>query len=569
MNKRVRQSVGHGLKSLPSLLREAATPPMLAASAPVNNEVDPSKMLQSDDDEVASVLYALGDYRGRNILEIVSEVQRGFGHMGLVSPHNPEDIEHGLKILVNEGAVISTKNGRAVARIFTLKKGYSMHTQASAGRNIKPRPILTLNGADPAGTVNLSEGLMVCIWKLMSDYKKRTQQELCDMLVAYGVNGEVAKDAFIKAKCSKHWFDQHSSGRGARYSMRKGISMPTPDNVDPESFKFKRSPGDIRDMSNRAPNPETAVGIALQAAAVSVKSPRQQTYVAPVIEVKPVVKQEEAPVVQHVLKNEDGVDQCIWKVMSDYKQYTATEVGLLLAEIGFHTKSVATRIGVIYKNDAWFDREPMTKGKGFVYTLRRNIEMPPSQAQPKKEEMNGAAQPAVKETGAPAVSQQMNLQGIGRGIEEAAADSLAKVDKQMSAQPASQPMVTMNIMDLVKKTANDPDVSDYDRQMAVQMLAGLNTPAVVPDEAVEAINLGDLADTQMLKFNVSIKGMSFTFKQADTLTRELVSIGFGKGEHAVDNGSFLKTTRSIRDNQFTDFELDALAKQLLESGFGN
>ena len=105
----------------------------------------------------------------------------------------------------------------------------------------------------------------------------------------------------------------------------------------------------------------------------------------PVKEEKQMSKKTATKVIQpddaHKPDPQEGLAVCIWRVMSDYKQYSPSDVALLLEEVGIKKGTTIAKMAELVKAN-WFERDTSKeKGKrtAVTYKLKRATKKPENQ----------------------------------------------------------------------------------------------------------------------------------------------------------------------------------------------
>lgn len=80
-----------------------------------------------------------------------------------------------------------------------------------------------IDGRSVMKTIKQSDPLDLAIWKLMSDSRKRSLQDIGLELREYGFRQEDVKDRVVALHCSanRRWFNSHGSGKNTTYQLRK------------------------------------------------------------------------------------------------------------------------------------------------------------------------------------------------------------------------------------------------------------------------------------------------------------------------------------------------------------
>lgn len=532
--------------------------------------------IHPNDDDLTCVWKVMSDSKGRTATELMAALAE---HIDQV---DPDDIPGLLQLLVTNGFALRQAN-RNDEHIYHLKKGITMSMI-----NDKSNTPTKLRGAQSAlqgisldGKIDLSEGIAVCVWKVMADRKARKTDQILDILGAYGVNREVAKDTVIKAKVAWKWFDTHGSGQGMTLKMKKHIKMPPIENVDPDTLKQKMTPGAVRVIS--APNSKlpsfpvsasTPVFVEKGRRHVETQSKMQFEELEPASAIMDTRTDTTLPIPHHVITKNDTLDVAIWKVMSDLKWYSSTDIGLLLEEFDHQPASTRSRISRIHLHGPhWFTRErrpSVAGGHEYIYRLKADVCLPgtdilPGQPAPQPE---ATATPAPTDTTIPEEkedSMQKSAaasQGAATSLGEVLKEAIDKNPEALAPVPSYAPPAAP------RENAAPPLVH---AQPPAAPMAPYTPPAPPVENAAASeqfFKIADLPDTDLLKFQVLIRNTPFSFKQVDQLARDLVAQGFGQGKKRATPQSILQATYRVGNSQFSSDELENLTIQLHESGFG-
>lgn len=425
------------------------------------------------------IIKATQDYHSYTAEEVADML-----HEHMVDTSQVEPI---LTNLYNMGYYERAKIAGGSEYAFTLKRGMEMpDAEISKVVNTVKKykdPDEDRVAPDPKGIIRFSEGLDVAIWKATSDRNRRTLAEISLILTEFGFDRNHVKDRVVKLYQSKAWFDrfkqQHTD---VQYSMKKHVAMPTPE----ETVTMTSTPSHTKTFSPKAQHTKAVI------------NPIGKVPPAP----KPYLPQ--APAI-HVLSANDGLSTSIWKAVSDHKPYLASEVALLLEDIGVKPSAVSPRMSML-NAEGWFDtaKADPTPGGGRVpvkYTLKEGIPMPVNEA------------PYRQHHHAP------------RGKNKVVTQPEAEFEAQLSAP------------DLVAQAAQPQE-----------------TP-------VGVVPLIDIA--------ITIKGIRFTPREAEDLATALTTEGYGRGRKAKPAASALfSTTVTIKGMPFTDAEIETVTKELVRAGFG-
>lgn len=423
-------------------------------------------VVYEEDDMVSCIWRILSDNRPRTAGEIA--------HLLRDTEWKVAAISMAMRRLANEGSfeVILAANKNLNA--YKIKKGMEMTVDTT---NKKPRKFepTTQHVHSGHGVIRAEEGIDVCIWKATADRKSRLIDEISDILFQYGLNRVVVKDRVIYLANAKKWFDRQGKSKSTRYSLKKGVSIP--------AF----APLQVEEVASAA----------LSAGTVH---PRNENFVPPVAalpETKANVEVESESIpVTHTFNKADGIHVNIWKAMSDYREYTATDVGILLELVGFNPKTVGVQIGELWKKKNWFERRPVEGTKSYAYTLRREIEMPPA--------------PVARIV--PAETEQPELP----------LETKSEVQSETEPQPKEESMAQAEILeaplfDFTLKLKGIP----FDLNEARALAAELEKIDFTPEDNSEA----EPAEPALLESTYRIKGVEFTRSQLRIVKMKLNNIG--------------------------------------------
>jgi hypothetical protein len=513
-----------------------------------------------EDIDVA-MLALMTNYRGWT----VGDVQRC-----LAKHPDADQIPALMNKFVNEGKFeIMTITGRPAT--YTLKRKpvetiTSARNKAAAFKLTDP--VGTRQAPDPKGVIVLEEGLDVAIWKVMSDNKARTKNEICAMLAEYKfdrvqINRRV--DSMIN---SRNYFDRRDGGSGGmRYSMKKHVPMPKPlnqvileeqtalaqirDNLTTSAAESEREVR-IRAMyessaqGNFAPlhSASREVGSMFSIVSEALNAERAEK-----VDGASVLAQEEAgaedlaavnvapaaplnPVIDHAITmaEDDHLTTLIWKAMADFKPYKSEEVHVLVSMFRptQSLKSVQNKLSEL-GIEGWFT---ITKsGRANVYTLKEGISNPNL----KVNDLRAAQYEAQRESF------------------KAAAQSTAPKQQELpvqTEQSAAQPEITDN------KETEDMSAATNSKYNTTPSLVQV-TPKAAPIAA------------PLIELAIPIKGEKFSFAECRQLVEELRALGYGRESGAVSQLSLVNQQVTIKGIVFEKNELDDIVKALIAEGFGS
>jgi hypothetical protein len=522
-------------------VREASFAAQLAAAE--------SAPLPVEDIDVA-ILALMTNYRGWT----VGDVQRC-----LAKHPDADQIPALMNKFVNEGKFdIMHVTGRA--NTYTLKRK-PLETITSARNKAAPfklaDPVGTRQAPDPKGVIVLEEGLDVAIWKIMSDNKARSKNEICMMLAEYKFDRVIINRRVDTMINSRNYFDRRDGGHGGmRYSMKKHVPMPKPQNaVDDAPAEFAKVRENFTEVkkvdtidayqggqASFSPRPSRERGIGsifTTTAAVELEHTAPADGAA-------LVAQEEASaqLAEYSTKSaldyavtmadDDHLNTLIWKAMSDHKPYKSEEVAILVQAVrpSQSTKSIANRLSLL-GIEGWFEIEK--SGRANTWTLKESTPNPNLKINDLAEARMANARAARAEE--PAVSQQQEL----------------PVDTNQAAEVVAE---------VVAPVANvTPEITPIETQEENEMSKAASLVQVVAKNAPISAPLIELA--------IPIKGQKFTFAECRQLVDELRALGYGRDGGAVSVLSLVNQQVTIKGVVFEKDELDNIVKALVVEGFGS
>jgi len=604
-NKNGPGAVIKDLSQLGSLLKENKKPATLVSVAP--KAPTSSIQLDPEGDTLENIWRVMADYKGRT----ASEVERVF-EIHLVPS---EDVVTMLKLLHNSGYFLTT--GRPENPIYSMKKGVEMpnNNQKEQGfRHYKQRAASApISQYDPMAKVDPAEGLDCTLWKLTRDRKNRSLDEIGELARTFGFAPHIVRDRVIFL-ANKHWYDRTGTGNKTKYALKKNIPFPKPENQEVKTpaneIKVNSTTTfhsrNEKDYSDRVVN--TNAPAVTQTHQVKEETMQEQT---PAKQVLPLTPLEE----DLVVRKGDSWDLAIWKMMRDFKQYTAQDVGLLLSDLGFNPKSTQVRISKLHLDHDWFEREKMEGTRSFKYRLKRDVARPvdpnaapvveTKAAEAKQEELpNLQPQAPVAATlnepvKTPFVSPEIHglakqiaadMDHVNKGGAVAplgatlkgARDDLLKASeetiRQIGATEQGRDMLA-DVMDAAAKKANTPGAmiaANAAREAGI-----INTPkdekatmtktnTTTTPEAKPATP--NLAGGKYLKFVVQVKDISMSMEEARTLHAKLKAHGFGDARTVPvsdENTNLFSATYRIKGKDFSATMVQEIAIELETYGFGD
>jgi hypothetical protein len=313
------------------------------------NTVIEQKAIDEMVDIHQALILLMSDKKERGQTDIVAH----FLDEGLVSPDDVDKLLILLKALCNDGTLSLINRGKSADNSFyrlknIVSRSYEQQPLGSVRKYAPP----VVAEKDTTGIIAVSEGLDVCIWKVMQDREKRRLWEVAEILAAYGLEKEVIKNRFI-VLMKRGWFTktERPGQQDVVYCMKKGIRMP----------------GKQRPKLGIPAKPLVAVPKEVpKVTVVKVAS------VSKVIPETMTVKVPEMSKVKTISASE-GLRTCVWKVMSDFDFYSKEDVALLLDAESINVSTTISLMSELYAK-GWFDAKYIDGTR--CYKLRPTIEMP-------------------------------------------------------------------------------------------------------------------------------------------------------------------------------------------------
>lgn len=290
-----------------------------------------------------------------------------------------EEIEAALRAAVSKGVVSRHRDE------YTMSNKQSDRHLNEIRRNAPTEPAKfelkepNVGAPDARGVVSLSDGIDLCVWKIMQDRKWRSREEIFRIAMEFGQTDRKAWNDRITTLVVHKWFDTEQCNP-QRYRLRKSVQMPKSEQIVPApSFKPESATYPQDKLKGAAAvNPITETAAAAEPTAATAHSDQQ-------------------------ILATDNIRQAIWKVMSDYQSYETSEIELLLSDAKFNPKTVSATMTKL-NQAGWFDREEQVvtgRRRFFRYTLRDSVAYPADTA------------PVVApEAETPATTEQATLPGM-------------------------------------------------------------------------------------------------------------------------------------------------------------
>lgn len=329
-------------------------------------EVLPSAQLNTNSARDA-VIGLMSDFKGRSAEDIVRALES--------AEHAESSIRATVRLMDVRGYFNNTKGTGKV--IHTLKVGAC--SNAKPARKVSRMFRLPEQAIiDPAGIISRFDDLDTAIWKATSDHKKRTANEIADILAEFGFERQIVRDRTVSLMMKK-WFIRRELNKTAYYELRSEIKMPA--NKGSVEMPEPNTGRDELVTTFRPQEHKSAVVV------------EEHPAIQPTVTTKPL---EPTSIPTPPLLATDTIRIMIWKVMSDYKEYTTPDIVLLLGDMAKTATSVASALSAL-DGEGWFDRKEIGRSPRYSYTLRRSIPMPTDMRRRKAEE-KPAAQSEQTET---------------------------------------------------------------------------------------------------------------------------------------------------------------------------
>lgn len=452
-----------------------------------------------EDDLATCIWKVMSDFRQRTASEIFEVLRDTDVELATVQTL--------LNNMSNAGMFIRTKlpNPTSTTFVYLLKKGIEMTKIDRAPKTAAPKYQApeVLAAPNPIGTIIASEGLDVCIWKVMADRKTRTVEDIGLLLAEFGINRVSAKDRVI-ILFRRGWFDKSGSGKKTSYTLKKNILMPT----------IKKEVA----TPTKTAEPTKAVH---RTPMTVTRAPAKAVYPAP------------AP----TLSAEDRLNTSIWKVTSDHKPYTVADLALLLGEIGIKPTTVSSMLSKLHLEKGWFDRTG-NRAIGFSYTLKRTIKCPVNEKPYNMQQRQVASSTPPQPTYA-------DKHGLSSGVVKSSTVPVPKVEPVAStATQTLTPKETPMVANHSGFTAPSPSLAQQFQATAVQPLVSISVKIKGMDFSVDEaralatdlLNAGfgtnkvqKTPAPSMLSVSVTIKGVVFSSDEVNEIATALVMTGFTGG----------------------------------------
>ncbi len=210
--------------------------------------------------------------------------------------------------------------------------------------------LFMLKGASNVANMDIIDNW---IFEYMSDRKKHTLEEIADEAFVSGFNRSTIKDrVMILAK--KDWFDRSNNG-GAALTYKLKVSTKRPTMLMP---------------NNIASNDDAIISVGVASKTIEARKAMTNLETPNTLPKQKATAALLTPVGSFVIdRMGDTKPMMIWKVMADYKPYTANEINILLEGYGFGSSTVSVHLAYLNKL-GWF-----TKNKS-AFTLKKTVPMP-------------------------------------------------------------------------------------------------------------------------------------------------------------------------------------------------
>lgn len=456
----------------------------------------PAATISRDDPIDVAVLKFMSTHKGYTPDEI---------HYGLVDKvSDPKMVRPTLFALNNNGyfdSNIIMVAGQSKT-IYTLKRGRSHHDLTTDVRrpSIGIKKFKVPDGPVTARMVqiSLSDGIDLAVYKLLSDRKWYSRNDVMEILAPFGFNASDVKKRFITLGYGKrNWFERQDTGTILNYRLRAGIKQPAIGEVVPEDETVFL--GNYEDLHVGEP---VAEAVAVEAVEAAI---------------------EDITAVSHCPQPGDSVDVAIWKVMSDYNAYSAPDVQVLLEEYPYNQKTVAVKMSKLFAL-GWFDRTQPEGKRAFHYTLRRDIPMPQAAAKLTPIELAAIALAKRDEADIQAVHAALATQAeqavAAPAAEQTTTNAVSDKEHEVMSATAS-PLLSV-------VTKNEPvvapmlDVAITMRGIAITLTEFGQLYKELRSQGFQA---GGVKKSALIETKYAIKGTEFTHDELNELVGKMSDLG--------------------------------------------
>lgn len=271
------------------------------------------------------------------------------------------------------------------------------------------------------------------------------------------------------------------------------------------------------------------------------------------------------PTFKMELDAKDGLDICIWKVMADGEFYTASDVALLLVDLGFKPATVSRTVSLLHANKGWFERKKQTAQNRqiWAYKLRDDIQMPIKAAPTVQQVTTLPPDGIVARIDPSDAARNLNDAAISQLQEEA--EALLEQEETTAAVVEVTPQaeyknaevaVDGNINDLLY----NPDITSLDDAVAhVKAIVAFKRAAEEPIFAQGSLDrLAHGEETVVvppkrdeLRMFVKLSGMDLSMSELLQLHADLKLMGYGDKKP----DSLIKRRSEIKGVMFDDEQL--------------
>ena len=446
-----------------------------------------------DDDIDVAIVKLMSNGKGYTLDEVMTNLSsRGIQDIEAIKPT--------MFAMKTEGW-FDQRNIAGMSPVYVLRPG---HTVSMLGDPKRPTRVRKFKLADepvidPAGKIKMSEGLDVAFWKLMQDGKSRTAKDIMALICEFGFDRTQANRRLATLINTSRWFDRDTRGNATVYKLKARFPCPTPEEdrgpklavfVEPEAV-----PEDDDRTRLRWKEPEEVVVAA--SAPVTTDQPK---YLSPQdrrdLAVEDLMKLLE-------IKRTDSVRDAVWKVMSDFGEYTVTDLTLLLSDYGFNRGRISPILTQLYNKGFLHRRsQPGSRRSMFCYKLK---------------------------------------EGVG---------SFAK-DKEIADLPEI----------VAKQPQQELPIETQPEEKEPQIMA----PATAPESILKVVATGTASAVELLSISVKIRGVEIDVPEFAQLYRELRASGFHAGANTPMT-TLIESKFMIKGLEFTRSELIDLVEKMQKLG---
>lgn len=401
-----------------------------------------------------------------------------------------------------------------------LEEGF---TKTTTNGSLKPFELKEPNvsAPDEMGIIRLSDGIDLCVWKIMQDRNWREFADVISIAASYGnINRAIWRNR-MAALVKKSWFDVRQYGQGNQYRLKKHIQPPAAETPEVKPLIPTKGPhtyptDKLAGASSVNPILNAVAGELIHSAGIAnLPNDEVQDIASTPGFGDGLADHSTEDVAQRMaeelltsrepiaINSGDSVRVAIWKVMCDLKEYSAADVALLLEDFDYKATTVKPYMTILMR-EGWFERFEHRTGttNRLTYTYRLKAEIP------------------------------------------------------------NPDVIPTEVLEEIEATTNEvPQQEQLDLTQPSNETTMSNVTAIhQPNSALE--------EPQLYNVSITLKGIPFTVAEAHQLSEELLGAGYG-ASNVLPRSKMFERTVTLRGKTFTEEELDTVSKRLLEDGFGN